>query len=64
MSTEVIFALVLATLFLGAIAWLVIYSRLQHRRAGKPEEGEGVETAAAPASGEPARPVVKRRTRA
>lgn len=31
MSKEVILALVLAALFLGAIAWLVIYSRLQHR---------------------------------
>lgn len=31
MSKEVILALVLAALFLGTIAWLVIYSRLQHR---------------------------------
>lgn len=29
MSKEVILALVLAALFLGAIAWLIIYSRLQ-----------------------------------
>lgn len=39
MSTEIIFSLVLASLFLGAIAWLVIYSRLQHRKAGR-NEGE------------------------
>lgn len=37
MSTEVIFSLVLASLFLGAIAWLVIYSRLQHRKAERPD---------------------------
>jgi hypothetical protein len=38
MPTEIIFALVLAAVFLGAIAWLVIYSRLQHRRAAKAEQ--------------------------
>jgi hypothetical protein len=37
MEKEVILALVLAALFLGAIAWLVIYSRLQHRTAGRQE---------------------------
>ena len=37
MSTEVIFALVLSSVFLGALAWLVIYSRLQHRKAAPPE---------------------------
>ena len=37
MSTEVIFALVLSSLFLGALAWLVIYSRLQNRKAERSE---------------------------
>jgi len=37
MSTEVIFALVLSSVFLGALAWLVIYSRLQNRKAKPPE---------------------------
>jgi hypothetical protein len=37
MEKEVIIALVLAALFLGAIAWLVIYSRLANRHAGRPE---------------------------
>lgn len=33
MSTEIIFALVLSSLFLGALAWLCIYSHIQHRKA-------------------------------
>jgi hypothetical protein len=37
MDKEVIFALVLAALFLGAIAWLVVYSRLQHRGDARQE---------------------------
>jgi len=37
MSTEVIFSLVLSSVFLGALAWLVIYSRLQNRKAQPPE---------------------------
>ena len=37
MPKEIIFALVLAAVFLGAIAWLVVYSRLQHRRTVKTE---------------------------
>ena len=48
MSKEVILALVLAVIFLGAIAWLVIYSRLQHGRAGRSEEDAGVKEAADP----------------
>lgn len=49
MSKEVILALVLAALFFGAIAWLVIYSRLQHRKTGRSEEeAAGVEETAAP----------------
>lgn len=35
MPTEIIFALVLATVFLGAIGWLVVYSRLRHRRTAR-----------------------------
>lgn len=38
MEKEVILALVLAVLFLGAIAWLVIYSRLQDRTASGVEK--------------------------
>ncbi len=38
MPKEIIFALVLSTVFLGALAWLVIYSQLQHRRAAKAEQ--------------------------
>lgn len=38
MSTEIILAIVLATLFLGAIACLVIYSRLQHRKTVRAEQ--------------------------
>jgi hypothetical protein len=37
MSTEIIFALFLSAVFLGAIAWLVIYSRLQLRGTTKGE---------------------------
>ena len=37
MEKEVIFALVLAAFFLGAIAWLVVYSRRASRNAGRPE---------------------------
>ena len=37
MPTEIIFALVLSSLFLGALAWLCIYSHIQHRKAGRTE---------------------------
>lgn len=42
MEKEVIVALVLATLFLGAIAWLVIYSRLQNRAKVRSEQSSPV----------------------
>ncbi|HEX8145990.1 MAG TPA: hypothetical protein VF591_02215 [Pyrinomonadaceae bacterium] len=49
MPTEIIFALVLAAVFFGAIAWLVIYSRLQHHRADNAEQQHpAVAPAAAP----------------
>jgi hypothetical protein len=38
MPKEIIFALVLAAVFLGAIAWLVVYSRLQYRKIVKAEQ--------------------------
>lgn len=38
MAKEAIVALVLAALFLGALAWLVIYSRLQHRSSPESEQ--------------------------
>ena len=38
MTKEIIFALVLGSVFLGALAWLVIYSRLQHRRTDNAEQ--------------------------
>lgn len=37
MPTEIIFALALAAVFLGALAWLVVYSRLRQRGTGKAE---------------------------
>jgi hypothetical protein len=48
MAKEIILALVLAALFLGAIVWLIIYSRLQHRRTGLSAEDARFEQAAAP----------------
>ena len=54
MPKEIILALVLAAVFLGAIAWLVIYSRLQHRRVAKAEQR--------PPAEEPAEAQVSRRS--
>ena len=38
MDTAIIFALVLSTIFLGALAWLVIYSRRQHNAAVRAQQ--------------------------
>lgn len=64
MGKEIIFVLVLAILFLGAIAWLVIYSRLQHRKTVRVEERSQTllpaEASARPRSNTSARRMVTR----
>ena len=54
MPKEIIFALVLAVVYLGALAWLVVYSRLQHRKAVRAEQSPEEAPSAAETTPQPA----------